>query len=73
MWVKRGSPGMAEKASQAGAHLNCILKKRELVREECSRKEEVFEQRLGAGTLVAGLSGSSQMWRTSRRHGQMGI
>lgn len=59
MGVQRGSPGIAEKVSQAGAHLNCILKEENLVREECSRKEEFFEQRPGVGTLVAGLSGSN--------------
>lgn len=44
---------------QAGARLNCILKKGDLVREECSRKEEFFEQRSGARTPVAGLLGSN--------------
>lgn len=59
MGVPRSSPGMAEAASQAGARLNCNLKKGDLVREECSRKEEFFEQRSGARTPVAGLLGSN--------------
>lgn len=57
-------PGMAQEASQAGTHLNCVFKKKEaLVREECSRREEFLSKDLKIELLwrvqgPAGLSGS---------------
>lgn len=66
------STGTAEKASQAGAHLNCILKEKEaLVREDYSRREEFCEQRLGRWNFCGLLR--DRRWRTRRRCGQLGI